>query len=105
MKFKMFCMKSLEAMFYKEMIAFSDKSFFDFSKLRNPLQSTFDKTFILYLGNGVTLKHIVPDVVLFDKDANHFVINVKDFKNFLDGQRENNHTSDYDIGKLKDAIR
>lgn len=104
MKFKMYSLKSLEAMYYTGMIAFNERNFFDFSKLRNPLQSSFDKTFILYLGNGVTLKHIVPDVVLFAKDGNHFVINVKDFKEFLDSQRENKHTSYY-IGNLKNGIR
>lgn len=101
MKFKMYSLKSLEAMYYTGMIAFNERNFFDFSKLRNPLQSSFDKTFILYLGNGVTLKHIVPDVVLFAKDGNHFVINANDFKRFLEDQLQKQHTTDYTIKRLQ----
>lgn len=101
MKFKMYSLKSLEAMYYTGMIAFNERNFFDFSKLRNPLQSSFDKTFILYLGNGVTLKHIVPDVVLFAKDGNHFVINANDFKKFLEHQLQKHHTTDYTIKRLQ----
>lgn len=101
MKFKMYSLKSLEAMYYTGMIAFNERNFFDFSKLRNPLQSSFDKTFILYLGNGVTLKHIVPDVVLFAKDGNHFVINANDFKKFLEHQLQKQHTTDYTIKRLQ----
>ena len=81
MKMKAFCLKVIHdyiksgavKIFYK-----GEQPLFNFDLFKTEYTKYWKEGVRLYVGNGITLYHIVPDVVSFEKDGNILTFNVKE---------------------------
>lgn len=83
MKMKRYCIEVVEDFVKRGVINIYEKcghQLFDMSTLRPSFRQGLYKEHIkLYVGNGIMMYHLVPDVVSFSKDGNILSFNAKEF--------------------------
>lgn len=84
MKMKRYCIEVVEDFVKRGVINIYEKGghqLFDMSTLRPSFKQGLYKEHVkLYVGNGIMMYHLVPDVVSFSKDGNILSFNAKEFK-------------------------
>lgn len=81
MKMKAFCIKVIHDFIESGAVKITYKGntpLFDFDLFKTKHVKYWGEGVSLYIGDGITLYHVVPDVVSFKKDGNILTFNVKE---------------------------
>lgn len=84
MKMKAFCLKVIHDYIKSGAIKIKYKGntpIFDFEMFKTHHTKEYKETLRIYVGDGVTMIHCIPDVVGFNKDGNILAFNVKEILN------------------------
>ena len=81
MKMKAFCLQVIHDYIRTgavKIVYKGDQPVFDFDMFKTRQLKQYKEMLRIYIGNGVTMMHFVPDVVSFKKDGNILTFNVKE---------------------------
>lgn len=81
MKMKAFCLQVIHDYIRTgavKIVYKGDQPVFDFDMFKTRQIKQYKEMLRIYIGNGVTMMHFVPDVVSFKKDGNILTFNVKE---------------------------
>lgn len=84
MKMKRYCEEVIKDFIKRDIIKLYEKgshTLFDMNTFRPSFKQKLYKEHIkTYVGNGIMMYHLVPDVVSFEKDGNILTFKAKEFK-------------------------